>query len=209
LAVLLGSVWVGSLLFTAGAGHVLASRALRPVQRITERARSIARGAYSVRLDPPAVDDEIGKMTRLLNEMLESLEAAIEVNRRFAADASHELRTPVTAIRGEVDVILKRERTAEEYREGLEKVRSYAQRMSELIESLMFLVRAQEGRSSVDLQETPLTRLLREAAARRGSGCPCVSQPSPTSWPTPTRGCWDASRQPLRQRRELQPAGGA
>ena len=164
LAELLAGVWVASLLFTAGVGYVLASRALRPILRITERARTIARGAFSARLDPPAVDDEIGRMTRLLNEMLENLEAAIEANRRFAADASHELRTPVTAIRGEVDVVLKRERTAAEYRGSLESVRSYAARMSDLIESLMFLVRAQEGRSSVDLQETPLTKLLREAA---------------------------------------------
>jgi signal transduction histidine kinase len=169
LATLLGTVWVGSLLLTAGVGHWLAGRALRPVRRITERARAISRGAFSTRLDPPAVDDEIGQMTRLLNEMLESLEAAIEVNRRFAADASHELRTPVTAIRGEVDVILKRERTAAEYRASLETIRSYAGRMSELIESLMFLVRAQEGRSSVDLQEIPLTHLLRESAAHVAS----------------------------------------
>jgi signal transduction histidine kinase len=165
LAELLGSVWAASLLLTAAVGQVLAARALRPVRRITERARTIARGAFSTRLDPPAVDDEIGHMTRLLNEMLESLEAAIETNRRFAADASHELRTPVTAIRGEVDVVLKRDRSPDEYRASLETIRSYAQRMGELIESLMFLVRAQEGRSSVDLQEIPLTALLRECAA--------------------------------------------
>jgi two-component system, OmpR family, sensor kinase len=166
LAELLGVVWASSLIFTAGVGYALASRALRPVLRITERARVIARGAFSTRLDAPAVDDEIGQMTRLLNEMLESLEGAIEVNRRFAADASHELRTPVTAIRGEVDVILKRERTAAEYRASLEAVGSYVGRMTELIESLMFLVRAQEGRSSVDLQEISLTALLRECAAQ-------------------------------------------
>jgi two-component system, OmpR family, sensor kinase len=165
LAALLTSVWVVSLLFTAGTGSVLAFRVLRPVQRITERARTIARGAFSARLDPPLVDDEIGRMTRLLNEMLESLEAAIEVNRRFASDASHELRTPVTAIRGEVDVALKRDRSAEEYRASLEAVRSHARRMSDLIESLMLLVRTQEGRSSVDLHEVPLTAMLRECAA--------------------------------------------
>lgn len=164
LALLLAAVWVASLLFTAGVGALLAQRVLRPVQRITERASTIARGAFSARLDPPAGDDEIGRMTRLLNEMLESLEGAIEANRRFAADASHELRTPVTAIRGEVDVILKRERSAGEYRASLEAVQGYATRMSDLIESLMLLVRAQEGRSSVDLHEVPLTVMLRECA---------------------------------------------
>jgi signal transduction histidine kinase len=164
LAVLLACVWLASLLLTAAVGHALASRALRPIQRITERARSIARGAFSARLDTPAVDDEIGRMTLLLNEMLESLDGVIQVNRRFAADASHELRTPLTAIRGEVEVALKRERDVAEYRASLESVRGHAARMSELLESLMLLVRAQEGRSSLELRETSLVTLVREAA---------------------------------------------
>lgn len=147
-AALLSLVWLGGLGLTALLGAVISSRALAPVARITDRAAAIARGNFSARLDPPAVDDEIGRMTTLLNRMLERLHAALEANRRFAADASHELRGPLTAMLGEIDVTLKRERSAAEYRETLTIVRERMQDVVALAENLMLLVRAQEGGAS-------------------------------------------------------------
>ncbi len=147
-------------------GYVLASRALAPVERITASAAAIARGEHRGTLDPPTADDEIGRMTRHLNEMLAALRRVIESNRRFAADASHELRGPLTSLRGEIEVALKRERTPEEYRETLTVLGKKASEMTDLTENLMLLVRAQEGRTDVELTEVPLEPLVRSALAR-------------------------------------------
>lgn len=144
LAQLLLGVGLGALALTAVVGFSLASRALDPIGRITDRAAAIADGQFTTRLDTPVVNDEIGRMTGLLNRMLDRLHGALEANRRFAADASHELRGPLTAMQGEVDVTLKRERTPEEYREALAQVRERLSVMGRLTEDLMLLVRAQE-----------------------------------------------------------------
>lgn len=162
----LAAVWVAGLVATALVGLVLASRALEPVDRITARAAAIARGNFMARLDPPTADDEIGRMTALLNEMIVRLEEAIAANRRFAADASHELRSPITAMAGEVDVTLKRERTPEEYRETLATVRERLKEMTGLTENLMLLARLQEGAEEKVVQEIDL-RALAEASFRR------------------------------------------
>jgi heavy metal sensor kinase len=149
LRALLAGVWVGALALTAVIGFSLASHALAPIRRITQKAATIAEGQFATRLDRPAVDDEIGEMTRLLNQMLDRLHGAVEANRRFAADASHELRGPLTAMLGEIDVTLKRERAPDEYREALGLTRERLQVMSRLTEDLMLLVRAQEQRAPV------------------------------------------------------------
>lgn len=166
LSVLLIVIWVAGLAATAGAGFALASTALRPVQRITERAASIARGDFAGRLDPPMLDDEIGRMTRTLNELLERLHAAIDANRRFASDASHELRGPITAMTGEIDVTLRYERSADEYRETLQVVRERLSSLAALTEALMLLVRAQEARAHPLVQEIELGPALASAANR-------------------------------------------
>lgn len=166
LAWLLAVVWLGSVALTTAIGHALASRALAPIARITERAATVARGDFDARLDPPPTDDEIGQMTTLLNEMLERLHGAIEANRRFAADASHELRSPLTAMAGEIDVALKRERPAAEYRETLSIVRERLTELATIAENLMLLVRAQERPPDAMLKEVPLRPLVEASAAR-------------------------------------------
>ncbi len=173
---LLAGIWLVCLALTGTIGFSLASRALDPIRRITHRAATIAAGQFSARLDPPRLDDEIGAMTRLLNTMLERLHGAIEANRRFAADASHELRSPLTAMLGELDVTLKRERTPEEYREQLSLLRDRLREMGDLTGDLMLLVRAQEGKVGA-IVEIDLAALLdrvarraRAAGAARGIG---------------------------------------
>ena len=161
---LLAVSWFLGVTLTALVGFVIASRALVPIERITHRAAAIARGNFSARLDPPATDDEIGTMTRLLNEMLERLHAALQANRLFAADASHELRGPLTAMLGELDVTLKRDRTSTEYHETLTVVRERLRDVVAIAEDLMLLVRAQEGQQS-RIHEVPIAPMLTHAAA--------------------------------------------
>ncbi len=161
---LLVAVWIGAVLVTGLAGFTLASRALVPIRRITRQASTIAEGQFDTRLDEPRVNDEIGQMTRLLNEMLDRLRGALDANRRFASDASHELRSPLTAMLGEIDVTLKRERAPEEYREVLATLHGRLRTMQGLTEDLMLLVRAQERREA-PVTEVPVHDLLHRVAA--------------------------------------------
>ena len=161
---LLVAVWFGTLLLTGAVGFALASRALAPIRRITSQAEAIAHGGLATRLDVPAMDDEIGRMTRLLNEMLDRLFGAIEANRRFAADASHELRSPLTGMLGEVDLALRRDRPAEEYRDVLVMAQARLHEMADLTDNLMLLVRAQERKTGV-ITEVAVAPLLERVAA--------------------------------------------
>ncbi|MGE3492531.1 MAG: sensor histidine kinase [Vicinamibacterales bacterium] len=162
---LLAGVWFAALALTAVIGFSLASTALVPIRRITHQAAAIADGKFARRLDPPSHDDEIGQMTQLLNRMLDRLHGALEANRRFAADASHELRGPLTAVLGEIDVTLKRDRRPVEYRESLARLRERLQVMSRLTGDLMLLVRAQEN-SLPMVGEVRVADLLQRVAAR-------------------------------------------
>jgi two-component system, OmpR family, sensor kinase len=166
LAWVLGLVWVAGLVTTAALGYWLTSRALAPVVGISRRAARIARGDFAARLDPPVRLDEVGEMTRSLNEVLDRLHGALEGHRRFASDASHELRTPITAMAGEIDVALMRPRTEEEYRDTLAVVRERLSSLTTLCEDLMLLVNAQEGAPGLELREVPLLPQLQRSATQ-------------------------------------------
>jgi signal transduction histidine kinase len=166
LAWVLLTVWMAGLAATSALGYWLASRALAPVVGITHRAARIARGEFTVRLEPPARQDEVGQMTQSLNEVLERLHGAIEAHRRFASDASHELRAPLTAMAGEIEVALKHRRTADEYRETLLVVSERVSALTTLCEDLMLLVHAQEGAPGIELREVPVLPQLEDGASR-------------------------------------------
>jgi two-component system OmpR family sensor kinase len=166
LAWLLGGMWLASVAGTAGLGYVLASRALAPVARITERAEWIARGHFDARLDPPAVHDEVGRMTVLLNSMLDRLHRAVDVHRRFAADASHELRSPLAAMTGQLDVALRHPRSADDYRATLQHVRRQVADLAGLADDLMLLARVEETADDIPLREIGVTDVVEDAFAR-------------------------------------------
>jgi signal transduction histidine kinase len=166
LAWLLAAVWMVGLGATSVLGYWLASTALAPVVGITHRAARIAKGDFSARLDPPARLDEVGQMTRSLNDVLDRLHSALEAHRRFASDASHELRAPITAMAGEIDVTLRHPRTMEEYREALLVVRDRLSALTALCEDLILLVHAQEGAQGLELREVSVLRQLQEGVAR-------------------------------------------
>lgn len=166
LAWVLVLVWGAGVTATAGLGYRLASRAVAPIVGISRRAARIARGDFAARLDPPGRLDEIGEMTQALNEVLDRLHGALEAHRRFGADASHELRTPLAAIAGEIEVTLRRSRSAQEYRATLEVLQTRLSSVTALCDDLMLLVHAQEGASGVELREVRLLPLLQHSAAR-------------------------------------------
>src|SRR6185436_17269345 len=98
-------------------GYTLARRALAPVDRMAERARSITAERLTDRLPVDNPDDELGRLASVFNDTLTRLESSFDQMRRFAADASHELRTPLTAIRTVGEVGLRGKRDVSAYRE--------------------------------------------------------------------------------------------
>ena len=125
-------------------GYGLARRALRPVAALTDAAKRIGPGERGARLPTePAPHDELGDLAAAFNALLARLDDAFERERRFRADAAHELLTPVTAARSEVDVALRRDRDAEGYRTALRATGTHVERMASLVADLLALSRAE------------------------------------------------------------------
>lgn len=129
-----------ALLLACGAGYALASAALRPVEAMRRRAAGVT-GASPDLLPVPRSRDEISRLAETLNEMLERLHASLEHERRFVADASHELRTPLALLRTELDLALRRPRTAEELVRALRSAAEETERLTRLAEDLLLIAR--------------------------------------------------------------------
>jgi signal transduction histidine kinase len=110
---------LGALAIASLFSYRLARAALDPVERYRAQAARIAGGATGVRLDVPATDDEIARLGRTLNDMLTTLDTALQRERRFVSDASHELRTPLTLLAAELELALRRPRPAGELEQAL------------------------------------------------------------------------------------------
>src|SRR6185503_14289753 len=134
-----------ALLLAAAGGWWLASLGLRPITMMAKRAASIPLTGLED-LGPAPRDDELGQLARAFNGLVARLRAALQTQRQFMADASHELRTPVSVIRTAADVTLNREHRAEaEYREALAIAGVQAQRLGTLVEDMLVLARADAG----------------------------------------------------------------
>jgi signal transduction histidine kinase len=123
-------------------GIWLSRRALRPVDEITSAARTIEIDNLSQRLPVAPTGDELQRLTEVWNSMLGRLQTAVTTLSQFAADASHELRTPLAVIRTSAELALRRARTTESYRESLQEIAIEAERMTQLVEDLLFLARS-------------------------------------------------------------------
>lgn len=148
-------------------GALLARRALRPIDQIVSQARRIGESSLAARLPHAGIQDEIGRLVETLNDMLERIERGFEVQRRFTADASHELRSPLSRLRAELEVTLRRPRDAGEYEEALRSCLEEVERLSWLTDELLGLARldAGEGRDA-PAAPVPLTPIVEEAVRR-------------------------------------------
>ena len=145
-----------------GGGWFLAGRALRPVEAITLAARRIAAGDLAQRLTVSQAQDEIGRLSATFNEMIARLEASFRQVRQFSADASHELRTPLTIMKGETELALRRARPAEDYKLALESNLEEIDRMSRIVDELLFLSRADLGEVRIESQPVRLDALVED-----------------------------------------------
>ena len=149
-----------------GAGWLLARSALRPVSAMTETAGAIAHSrSLDRRVPAPARGDELGQLAGTFNEMLDSLESAHRAQQRFVADASHELRAPLTAIQGNLELLERQTNMpADERREAVSEARHEAHRLARLVADLLALARADAG-VPVRREPVELDRVLMDSVA--------------------------------------------
>jgi len=152
-AFFLGALTLGGTIVAFVMGWRGAGMALRPTRDIALQAQSLEIGSLSARITAHQDVDEFRELVDVLNAMLERLDRAFESQRRFTADASHELRAPLNVLRGELEVALKRPRDVAEYREVLERCLDEVLRLSRLADDLLTLARADAGAS---LRRAPL-----------------------------------------------------
>ncbi|PYR08338.1 MAG: hypothetical protein DMF99_19455 [Acidobacteria bacterium] len=155
--------------FAAGVGgYSLARRALAPVDRIAERARSITADRLSDRLPVDNPRDELGRLALVINQMLGRLESSFAQMRRFTADVSHELRTPLTAMRSVGEVALRDRHDEATYRSTIGSMLEEADRLSYLVDRLLTLSRAEAGLTKPSVDIVDLRMLAEEVASHLG-----------------------------------------
>jgi len=159
LLIMAGLFPFGLILAGAG-GWALAHRALMPVGKMTEAARRISSEKLDERLDETGTGDELDNLAKTLNQMLTRLDDAFRQVRQFSADVSHELQTPLTIIKGELEVALRSTRTPEEYQETVKSALEEIDRIARLVEGLLLLARSEAGVLRMDRQEVDLGQVL-------------------------------------------------
>jgi heavy metal sensor kinase len=139
------------LLAASAGGYWLSTRALAPVDEISRAAQRISIENLAERLPVTQTGDQLQRLSETLNAMFSRLEASVRRITQFTADASHELRAPVSLIRTTAEIaIQKKDRTAEEYFEALEEILAESERTSQVVDSLMLLARADSGKESFE-----------------------------------------------------------
>lgn len=167
-----------------GSGYFLARRALQPIDSITRTASELSATDLSARLNLPASNDEVGRLATTFDSMLDRLDQAFERERQFTGDASHELRTPVTAIQTILDVTAIKERSPQEYQKALTDIGQQTSRLQRLLTSLLILARGDQMRMSrhmaVNLSKvvSSTTHSLRPVAEQKGVTLQATVSPS-------------------------------
>jgi two-component system OmpR family sensor kinase len=129
------------------------------MDRIATRAREIEASRLDQRLPHPGVNDEVGRLVDTLNHMIGRLEGAFLAMRQFTADASHELRNPLATIRSTIDVLSEQPRSPGEHQAALEAIGMDVDRLSDIVEDLLFLARADHGHVILEREPVRLDRL--------------------------------------------------
>ncbi|HXK02220.1 MAG TPA: ATP-binding protein [Verrucomicrobiae bacterium] len=141
-------------------GYLLAGRTLRPLSSMAGQARRITDASLHTRIEIGRAAEEMETLVAAFNELLSRLDRSFDGMRRFVADASHELRTPISIIRGEADVALSTGRTPAEYRAVLSVILDESRRLSRLVDDLLNLARADAGRVRLQVRNFYLNELL-------------------------------------------------
>jgi signal transduction histidine kinase len=129
------------LILTSFVGRVLATRILKPVHEITDMARKITQKDLSVRIKTKHFDKEMGSLIESFNEMIARLEKSFKHIEQFSYHAAHELKTPLTIIQGEADLLLRKERSIFEYQQALRIILEESKRVLKTVDDLLLLTK--------------------------------------------------------------------
>jgi two-component system OmpR family sensor kinase len=171
LAGIAGAFAIGAplaLLVASGLGYLLATRSMAPVDAMRRRAEEITLERSGERLPLPGAEDEIHRLGETLNRMLDRIEASLERQRVFVADASHELRTPLAVLRAELELADRSERTREELGIALRSAVEEVDRLSRLAEDLLVVARSDQGRLPIRREPVDVGALLGRMGERFG-----------------------------------------
>jgi two-component system OmpR family sensor kinase len=149
-----------ALVLAVGVTWLLVGWTLRPVESIRGQAAAISASDPGRRLPVPGTGDELARLAETLNAMLERLEEAIERERRLVDDASNELRTPLANLKAELDLALRRSRTADELERALRSAAEETDRLARLAEDLLVLARADRGRLPIRREPVDVARMV-------------------------------------------------
>jgi signal transduction histidine kinase len=167
LAVLLASLSASTWLLAALLCRRLSQRVLAPVTQMVASARALNPADPGWCLELAGPDDELDDLGRAFNDLLSRLHGAFERQRRFSGDASHQLRTPLTILIGQIDVALRQERSSEEYRRVLRSALSRADQLRQIVEALLFLGRADSDTQLLEGEVLDLERWVAQQLADR------------------------------------------
>jgi heavy metal sensor kinase len=153
------------LIAASAGGYWISARALAPVDEISRAAQRISIENLADRLQVPQTGDQLQRLSETLNAMLRRLEASVQRITQFTADASHELRAPVSLIRTTAEVaVLKRDRPAQEYLDALDEILEESERTSQVVDSLMLLARTDSGKEMLERIPVDACSIVRSAA---------------------------------------------
>ncbi|SFJ37130.1 ATP-binding protein [Planctomicrobium piriforme] len=155
---LLGTFWT----LTGVLGRFYCRRALKPVQQMAERASTATGEGFAVRLPVSPARDELTDLATSFNGLLDRLQQSFQQQQRFTGDAAHQLRTPLTVLRGEIDLALRRPRPTEEYRQVLATLSEQTATLQEIVEVLLFLARTDGSAAPPEQTEVRLATWLPE-----------------------------------------------
>jgi heavy metal sensor kinase len=141
-------------------GVWLAGRTLQPIDRMTRLAARITDQDLAQRIDPRASDDELGRLARTFNAMLDRLEISMERQRQFTAAASHELRTPLAMMQGQVELALARSRDPSADHEVLEGIHVDVNRLTRISNTLLALARSDSGQMDLQIEPVQIDALI-------------------------------------------------
>ena len=155
-----------ALILASVVGYLLAGLSLKQVESMRRRAAAISADTPGERLPVPPTGDELERLAETLNEMLGRLEAAIERERDFVADAGHELRTPLALLRTELELALRHAESADDLKDAVRRSSQEVDRLSQLAEDLLLIARSDRGRLPLRIETVGANDLLSSVASR-------------------------------------------
>lgn len=166
----------GVLLVVFFTSRWIARRTISPVERITATAEQITSRTLNERVELPPNQDELFRLATTINELLERLQNAMLRERQFTEDASHELRTPLAALKGTLEVLIRKQRTPQEYEEKAQYCIMETQRLADLVDHLLLLARSEANQVPATIAPCDLREVVESATKRVG--------PLMTAWRT-------------------------